>query len=180
MPYLLLALSPPPRRSLLQPSSFFDLGHVDILYWDPPGAPRSFGFYVSPSTRWRVFLSVFWSQAGRIVASERFTPLQTYWRAWEISPEQLASVKRYLDDIVEGCATGRTRYRALRFNCFHLARQCLLVAGQKPGRLPAHWVLMLPTLGASSFRRGPMTNAAHSSMEAELLRDGRKAAQWIG
>ena len=180
MPYLLLSISAPPARSLLRPSSFFDLGHVDILYWDPPGPPRCFGFYVSPGNRWRIFLSVFWPQAARVIASERFPREPTHWRLWEISREELDRVAGELEAVVQGCSNGRTRYRALRFNCFHLARRCLAAAGRDPGRLPAHWAFVFPTLGASSFRRGPMADAEHSSMEAALSRDGRRTGQRSG
>lgn len=178
MPYLLLSISPPPPRSIWRPSSFFDLGHVDILLWDPPGPPRSYGFYVSKGSRWRIFLSLFRPQAARMIVSERFAREQTHWRAWPISAEQLARLRDELEEVVQGCPTGRTRYRALRFNCFHLAHRCLVAAGRDPGELPAHRSFTFRTLGADSFLRGPMSDAERSAMEVELARDPRKAGQW--
>lgn len=178
MPWLLLSVVPPPERSLRRPSSYFDLGHVDILLWDPPGPPRSFGFYASPGNRWTIFRSLFRPQGARVIVGERFPREPSHWRAWEISAEAHARVSRELDEVVAGCATGRTRYRALRFNCFHLAQQCLVSAGLDPGQLPEHKTFVFRTLGSDSFLKGPMADAERSVMEVELARDPRKAAQW--
>ena len=175
--YLLLSLTPP-LKPRWHPSSWVDLGHVEILYWEPPQPPRSFGFYVSPGTRWRVFRSVFRPQAARMICGQRLVNRGSPWRAWKLSEDQMEALRHYLAVMTEGAANGTTRYRALRFNCFHLALRCLEVAGQRPPRLRPQWIFIFPTLGSKSFLRDLMPDAACSNMAADLSRDPGKAARW--
>jgi hypothetical protein len=180
VPYLLLSLTPRPQVHWLSPSTWVDLGHVEILCWDPPRPACSYGFYVSPGTRWRVLLSVFRPQAARMVCGRGLVGRRSLWRAWRLSQAQLQALHGYLSEVTAGCARGKTRYQALRFNCFHLAYRCLEVAGQRPPRLRRQWIFVFPTLGASSFLAGLVPDAACSSMEADLSREPGKADQWSG
>jgi len=168
VPYLLLSATRPPKKNIFHPSSFFDLGHVEILLWEPPARPESFGFYVRPGTAWRIFLSVFFRQSARMVVGEHFVSRRTDWRAWPIGDHEYKIVRAYLRGVVAGCANGGIQYRALRVNCFHIAHQCLVLSGNDPGRLRRQWVFVLPTLGSRSFRAGPLKGAAFSSMEEDL------------
>jgi carbamoyltransferase len=165
--YLLLSVTPA-RRSLLRPFSLFDLGHVDIILCSPPVHPKSYGFYVSPTRPWRVFASVFLPQAARVVRSSAFPEKPTHWRSWRLPPDRMAALREYLEEIEAGCADGSTRYRAVRFNCFHLARRCLEIGGVAAAA-PRQWFLGIPTLGSSSFLRGPLAGIGSAPMGRELL-----------
>jgi hypothetical protein len=172
VPHLVLAVRVPPPRRLARPSSFFDVGHVDVLLCGQSEAPRWYGFYPSPGTRFRQVLSAFVSQRARMLGGRHPVAGPVRWLSWPLTDQQLARAARFLDGVAAGCESGATRYRALRSNCFHLARRSLEVAGVELGPLPADWVLFLPTLGARSFfrRAGAAlgAGAAHASLEAAL------------
>jgi len=165
---IILSMNAPAPYRILQPGSFIDLGHVDILLWDPPRLPGSFGFFVSPTTAPRVLLSAFLSQSARLVRGRGMIERETYWQSWPLAHGPFEAVSRHLENVAAGCANGTVRYNALRYNCFHLAVECLQVAGVAPRRVPRQWFLFLRTLGFNAFRRTVMAGCRHSAMAREL------------
>ena len=166
--YLIFSVDHPEPWSVLRPSTWFHLGHVEIVLWEPPGKPESYGFYVNPPTWRRVLLSVFAGQSARIVRGSGLLPYPSQWRCWELDAEQVRAVRDYLGDVDRGSARGSVRYHALRFNCFHLAYECLRVAGQASSPRSRQWVGCLPTRGSKSFSRDLMAGREPSVMSKVL------------
>jgi hypothetical protein len=161
--YLILNMTPPAaeRRSVF---SWVDLGHIEILLWDPPRPPEAHGFCPAPPTPWRIFRSVFWPQRARMSRIVGFPGRPSYWKTWTVSPSGSQTVARYLDCLRDGCLGGGVRYRAITFNCFHVAYHCLELAGVDPPPAPRQWVLFIPTLGTTSFQVSVMRGIEPSSM----------------
>src|SRR5688572_5286772 len=98
---LLLAVTERSRRRLGLLARV-DLGHVEIVLWEPPRAPDSYGFFVAPATPWRVFLSIFRAQRARLTRSRGFPRGRAHWRAWELGAEGAAAAAAYLDEVGRG------------------------------------------------------------------------------
>ncbi len=161
---LLLLSVDPPLRVLGFIPSLFDLGHVEIVLWQPPKHPRSYGFYVAPTSRWRVVLSVLWAQSARMVRSARLVSHPSLWRAWSLNPESFAATSRFLETTAKACSAGTQRYQGLRFNCFHLAKVCLERSGLDTPRIKDQRHFLFRTLGAAAFRRALFEDTQFSNM----------------
>jgi hypothetical protein len=163
MPYLILSTTPPKRepRSLF---SWLDRGHIEILLWVPPNPPEAHALTVVPTTPWRIFLSVFWPQRARVVRIRGFPGRPSYWKQWTLAPAGAQKVADYLERLRMDCIRGHVRYRAITFNCFHVAYHCLTLGGLDPPPVRKEWILFFPTLGMRSFRASVLRDVTPSIM----------------
>lgn len=162
--HLVLSVNLPAGRRVWNPLSWLDLGHVDVLLWEPPRPPESFGLYVATGRLWDVALSAFRARPGRCVRSSGWPAAPTRWRTWDLSPAALDRLRTYLEQI----AAGTTRYHALRFTCFHFAHRCLEIAGTAPPPLSRARLLWTGAISARSFLAAIMPGAPFSSLAAGL------------
>jgi hypothetical protein len=148
---LLMLVNHPPPRHALRPWSLLDLGHVEIMLCLPAQAPECYGFYVSPANWWRVLLSVFWPQRARLIRRSWVPTTPRYWRSWDMTPASMAAARAFLEGAAANCETASLRYHALRYNCFHLAFDCLRAFGQCPPAESRQWAFIFRTVGSASF-----------------------------
>lgn len=168
--YIILSLTLPAREGF-DPFWWVDIGHMEILLWTPPNPPEARAFTVEPTTHWRMFLSTFWPQRARLIRIRGFPGRASYWKIWPVAPSAAESVAAYLEELRLRCRSGDVRYRAVTFNCFHVADRCLRLGGIDPR--PGLWVWRraAPTFWARSFRNSLMSGAQSSRMDDHLRRD---------
>jgi hypothetical protein len=92
-----------------------------------------------------------------------------------LTPSGAELVANYLEGLRTDCLRGHVRYRAISFNCFHVAYHCLKLGGVDPPPARKEWTLFVPTLGMGSFLESTMQGVARSVMADQIgpYREGR-------
>lgn len=169
--FLIMSMTPrPPGRGSL--TSWVDLGHIEILLWEPPKPPEAHGFCVSPTTPTRILVSVLWPQKARVSRTLGFPGYPSYWKLWPLSRSGAKAVAGYLERLRMDCLKGEVRFRALSLNCFHVAYRCLELGDLEPPPAPRQLVLFVPTLGLRSFQRSVMRGVPRTIMSDSLAPRG--------
>ncbi len=165
--FLILSMTPrPPAQASL--TSWVNLGHIEILLWNPPAAPEAHGFCVAPTTNGRILRSVLWPQKARLQRTLGFPGYPSYWKLWPLSRAGAKAVADYVENLRDGCLKGEIRYSALFHNCFHVAYRCLELGGLDPPPAPRQLVVCIPSLGIRSFQRSVMRGVRKTVMSEAL------------
>ncbi|SFL94431.1 hypothetical protein SAMN05421863_100793 [Nitrosomonas communis] len=170
--YLILAVMLANGFNPFRPWRVFDLGHIDVVLWGPPNAPETFSFHTR--SYWKYLISALIAQDGKLIYRKNFISIPSFWNSWSINEKEYRKTQEYLYSLKKDSEQRILKYHATRFNCFHVACECLKLAGIPAPKVPLERVAIVHAIKPKTFLRLVMPSAKYSVMLHDLCEEEGK------